>query len=250
MTFFKRKGKTKSLECHTGTVKAFEDPETGVPYYGGGTTRDLVIYANHLIVAMTSIDADNVVLHNFNAPKLLKYNNPVVELDWPDYGVPVLQKPFWLDLIETINEEWLAKRIKGVTCCCVGGHGRTGTALAILAGLTGASKFDPVLFIRKHYCSRVVESDSQIKYIEEMTGINVTAKANKTSYYMQGNLGFDLDDDIEKVPNSYGDDDDIVEGNLYDEYWDNDDKFDGDDYIGRSSIGDYTRRQHRGLYDV
>lgn len=178
-------------ECHTGTIEVFSDPDTKVPYFGGGTTRDLVIYEGHLIVAMTSVDVETVKLYNFEAPRLIRNNNPVVRISWPDYDIPALERDFWLDLIDVINEEWLKKRITGVTCCCVGGHGRTGTALAILAGLTGACISDPVLFVREHYCKKVVESESQIKYIEEMTGIPINVKANK-SYGYQGSF---FDDD-------------------------------------------------------
>lgn len=166
--------------CHEGTIKVFQDPQTLVPYYGGGTSRDMVIYEGHLIIAMTSIDVNTVKLYNFKAPQLLRGNNPVVRISWPDFDIPELDQQFWFDLIDVINNKWAAHEITGVTACCVGGHGRTGTALSILAGLTGACQSDPVLFIRKHYCEKVVESDTQVKYIEEITGIKVKAKPNKS----------------------------------------------------------------------
>jgi len=172
-----------SKSCHEGTIEVFQDPETGVRYHGGGTMRDLVIYEGHLMIAMISIETDIVKLYNFKAPQLLRGNNPIVRISWPDYDVPELDQQFWLDLIGVINFKWSAREITGVTACCVGGHGRTGTALAVLAGLTGACQSDPVAFIRKHYCKRVVESDSQVKYIEDMTGIKVNVKPNKAFGY-------------------------------------------------------------------
>jgi len=180
-----------SKPCHEGTIEVFQDPRTSVPYHGGGTTRDLVICEDHLIIAMTGIETDIVKLYNFKAPQLLRKNNPVVRISWPDYDIPELDRQFWLDLIEVINRKWTTHEITGVTACCVGGHGRTGTTLAILAGLTDVCRSDPVLFIRKHYCKRAVESKSQIKYIEEMTGIKVEAKPDKVIGYQSS---FDWDD--------------------------------------------------------
>ena len=194
MNFFIGKAKSKSYfkECHTGTLKVFDDPKTGVSYYGGGTSRELDIYAGHLIVSMASVDIEVIRVSNFNGSDLLKYNNPLICISWPDFDIPSLGQQFWLDLIGIINTEWIAGHITGVTVCCVGGHGRTGTALAIIAGLTGACQSDPVLFIRKNYCEKVVESNSQIKYIEEMTKIKVTAKANKSAVY-QSNFNWEND---------------------------------------------------------
>ena len=188
MNAFNKKSLTSYKSCHEGTIKVFEDPTSLVPYYGGGSYRDLVIYKGHLIVSMANIDLEVVQISNFKAPNLLKYNNPTVQISCPDYSVPDLGLQFWLDLIDIINNEWQAERITGVTVCCIGGHGRTGTALSILAGLTGKCKSDPVKFIRKHYCDKAVESVSQIKYIEEITGIKVDAKISKEIYGYQSSL--------------------------------------------------------------
>ena len=64
--------------------------------------------------------------------------------------------------------------------CCVGGTGRTGTVLAILAGLTSQLGFnedvqavntDPVDWMRQHYYDDAVESEEQIWYVEDITGL-------------------------------------------------------------------------------
>jgi len=61
---------------------------------------------------------------------------------------------------------------------CMGGHGRTGTALAILLGLSGAMKKDPVAWLRKHYCEEAVETKKQIEYIQSL-GVNTTSLASR-----------------------------------------------------------------------
>ncbi len=101
-------------------------------------------------------------------PDLLKWNPPAcIGIDWPDRGVPNLGRAWW---------KALAKEIKGIDgkvgVCCMGGHGRTGTMLAILVPLLGGlkgKKACPVTWVRKNYCEEAVESDAQIDYVEYIT---------------------------------------------------------------------------------
>ncbi len=98
---------------------------------------------------------------------------PCVGIDWPDRGVPNLGPDWWKELAAAL------KGIDGnVGVCCQGGHGRTGTMLAILASLTGKVRKNkcPVAWVRKSYCHEAVESEAQGEYIEWVTGRKVTAK--------------------------------------------------------------------------
>ena len=60
---------------------------------------------------------------------------------------------------------------------CQGGHGRTGTALAIIGALSNCIPpgVDPVAEVRRRYCDLAVESAAQIEYIEAITGREVKA---------------------------------------------------------------------------
>ena len=98
---------------------------------------------------------------------------PELEIAWRDGSAPALLKEDWLRLIDDLS------KINGrVYIHCIGGHGRTGTALVVLAALSGAVKKDPVAWLRKFYCKKVVETEAQIKYIKSL-GIktNVEIKA-------------------------------------------------------------------------
>ncbi len=44
---------------------------------------------------------------------------------------------------------------------CLGGHGRTGTALACLAVLTGTPANEAVAWVRANYCAHAVETEAQ-----------------------------------------------------------------------------------------
>jgi len=100
-------------------------------------------------------------------PKLMKYNEVPPDipqaaereilLNWPNYGVPHLQFQFWVDLFDQI------KYSKKTLLFCLGGHGRTGTATCLLMLASGVQSDgdEAILWLRKHYCSEVVEGSQQ-----------------------------------------------------------------------------------------
>lgn len=113
----------------------------------------------------------------------------VVKVDWPDMSTPSVDGRFWdallADMLEISGKEPL-----DVLVMCAGGHGRTGTALAIIVDLLGYVPVgtDPVVWVRERYCQEAVETASQLRYIEAMTGSKVTAPihsswAGGTSYH-------------------------------------------------------------------
>jgi hypothetical protein len=82
-------------------------------------------------------------------------------LPWVDFGVP--------DAIElrVALEDVLARSRRGehVEVGCLGGHGRTGTALACLAVLTGTPPGEAVAWVRAAYCEKAVETDEQQAFV-------------------------------------------------------------------------------------
>lgn len=105
---------------------------------------------------------------------------PNIWIRWPDFGIVPFKKDWWENLVRYIST------LEGaVLIYCVGGHGRTGTAASIIATLGGLvpEDADPVEWLRKAYCSHVVESDQQLDYIEAMTGRKVLATGSKVYSY-------------------------------------------------------------------
>ena len=100
---------------------------------------------------------------------------PFLAIDWSDIVGAPLPRWWWEGLVAFLREN-----TGKVVFYCHGGHGRTGTALSILASLAGLvpEKKDPVRWVRKRYCVEAVESSTQIAYVEKITGRKVTVPAS------------------------------------------------------------------------
>ena len=74
-----------------------------------------------------------------------------------DYGIPSFRE---VDrMIRFINEH------KKVIISCIGGHGRTGTILAIWCGLNGIE--NPIEYVRENYSYRAIETEEQEEFIKK-----------------------------------------------------------------------------------
>lgn len=85
---------------------------------------------------------------------------PHAHVDWPDFGLPDDPDDLREALVDLLDR---ARRGQTVEVGCLGGHGRTGTALACLAVLTGLTE-DPVAWVRSRYCHLAIESDGQVDF--------------------------------------------------------------------------------------
>ena len=83
-------------------------------------------------------------------------------LGWPDFGVPEDQAQVKAALESLIQR---SRDGQTVELGCVGGHGRTGTALATAAVLTGLDPSEAVGWIRATYCAEAVETSAQESFV-------------------------------------------------------------------------------------
>jgi hypothetical protein len=88
-------------------------------------------------------------------------------IDWPDFGVPGDPAGFVGRLGDVLAR---ARRGERVEVGCLGGHGRTGTAIAALAVLTGHPAGDAVAWARDHYCAHAVETPEQEALVAGLSG--------------------------------------------------------------------------------
>ena len=87
---------------------------------------------------------------------------PHAHVAWPDFGVPTDPGTLVTALEDLLTR---ARAGQAVELGCLGGHGRTGTALACLASLTGQPPRDPVSWVRANYCVKAVETREQEEFV-------------------------------------------------------------------------------------
>jgi protein-tyrosine phosphatase len=83
-------------------------------------------------------------------------------IDWPDFGVPASTEAV-VQALSTVLER--ARSGQAIEIGCLGGHGRTGSALACLAVLTGYPARDAVAWVRSNYCIKAVETPRQEAFV-------------------------------------------------------------------------------------
>lgn len=80
-------------------------------------------------------------------------------LDWPDFGVPDDPSDAVTALHDLHRRSVAGERVE---IGCLGGHGRTGTALALLTRLVTEMPADEAIgWVRQHYCSQAIETADQ-----------------------------------------------------------------------------------------
>ena len=188
--------KTYAAEpCHTGQKPYFEigTPDGPEHYilYAGGRNRDggwwkqpLAELAMGPHETMTSYNASSarenktVTPDGFSCAEHIPVYEPplLIELDFPDFGIPALPASFWYALVEDIKTHNLTH----ISVQCAGGHGRTGVQLCILLCLLDpaysakhATAMDVLRDVRATYCDHAVETYEQIEYVADVIGKEV-----------------------------------------------------------------------------
>lgn len=104
-------------------------------------------------------------------PESLELNHciPTVTLNWEDFSLPVMKLSFWTDFYRTFIEN--SNRSRKIIVTCMGGHGRTGTALAAI--LLASRKFTgyrkTIDFVRSNYCEEAIETEDQELYLKNLS---------------------------------------------------------------------------------
>lgn len=86
---------------------------------------------------------------------------PARWVHWPDFGLPTDPT----DLRAALQEAWRRAEAERVEVACLGGQGRTGTALACLVVLDGLGADEAVDYVRRHYRAGAVETAEQQEFV-------------------------------------------------------------------------------------
>ena len=191
--------------CHEGNPLVFETG--GIKVYAGGTNRkggwhkmtpmpDLAMGPIGVIHSARTID---VLPDGWKSSStLVGGKTPIVmEIDWPDYSIPNSLGPSWWNaLVEDIK----INNIKTISTQCMGGHGRTGVQLAILAHLlipkaeqTWSDAHGLITWVRGNFCDHAVEAKSQQTYVADVCGIPVGKSAIVVTETQWSNFDYSAD---------------------------------------------------------
>lgn len=135
-----------------------------------GSRDGIVAFANNFDIVMNLSGRSILETHVIPIPELAKWKHggdtfAEMLLDWPDNGVAYFPLQFWLDVLEHLQ----IKKLKMVINC-VGGHGRTGTALACMLIVSGicTEGDEAIKWVRANHCDRAIESAEQERYIRSI----------------------------------------------------------------------------------
>lgn len=165
----------QQCNLHGEAIRVFKSPFS---IYAGAGQKPTPVPEGCIIMDLAG-KYKPVVVSNLPIPGI----PTVISVDWPDMGVPKLGLAEW-----TLIAKAIARTNRPLFIACMGGHGRTGTALAILGCLLGAipKGTDPVDAVRKLYCDKAVETLGQCQYIAKLTGYEVTAKPSSGGGFSGG----------------------------------------------------------------
>jgi protein-tyrosine phosphatase len=90
---------------------------------------------------------------------------PYRRIHWPDFWIPTDRADALAALGEALDR---AHRGNVVEVGCLGGRGRTGTALAALAVLDGLPAAQAVPWVRRHYDPKAVETPWQAWWVRHV----------------------------------------------------------------------------------
>lgn len=82
---------------------------------------------------------------------------------WPDFSLPDSME----DAISVLGEAHNRAKRERVEIACGGGKGRTGTAMSLLAVISGVEPDHAVAWVRQNYHSRAVETRGQRQWIRK-----------------------------------------------------------------------------------
>jgi hypothetical protein len=149
-----------ALTVHGGRRKLY-GAQGGKLKAEGLTHIDLIID----LAGLVSLPKPFVMSTSARARKYASLNHyaspDLIRLDWPDMTAPVhVPISFWLRLWAMLPEHTVV--------ACMGGHGRTGTALAALLVADGREGQEAIDMVRTKHCPRAIETARQEAYIKQL----------------------------------------------------------------------------------
>jgi protein-tyrosine phosphatase len=91
---------------------------------------------------------------------------------WRDFGLPDSTE----QAVTALREAHRRAESERVEIACGGGVGRTGTAMAVLAVMSGVAPDDAVAWVRENYRRRAVETRRQKRWVEAVAAAQASGR--------------------------------------------------------------------------
>ena len=160
--------KTTYVSCTHKPTKLLQGTGKGSEYeIWAGKRWDVTDHLREFDVILNCSGSSVSARHNIPLPGFEKWENfstlKEIQLDWPDRDIVDLPFEFWRELLD-----YFEKNESKVLVFCVGGHGRTGTAIACIMVASGWKANEAISWLRRNYCKEAIEEQVQEWYIRTM----------------------------------------------------------------------------------
>ena len=158
------------LVCSVGGIRLYAATKSNITR---GNSKDIQLIVNCSGISVNLVgsnDPNDLVIGTEKFEVLKKHimyqtNIEELRLDWTDGGIWPAGIQFWQELFDICK----ANEFTDIVFCCVGGHGRTGTALVSFAIANSIYQFDMsidyVKELNQRYCTQAVETMAQDDYL-------------------------------------------------------------------------------------
>lgn len=111
-------------------------------------------------------------------------------IDWDDYSIPRVDEIALEQLIVAVEKAQLGLKVE---IGCIGGHGRTGTALAAIGVILGMGHKESIAHVKTQYCDKAIETGEQewwVSWVDHvLNGIDLAEKPPAHDIFGWGDYG-------------------------------------------------------------
>jgi hypothetical protein len=148
-----------------GKIEIYAFSKVEFDFYAG---LDLIINCSQVSISLPALDKQITGPTVFDTLRKHIITPEQLVLNWSDGEIFPVKRAFWQELYKIICEQGFKK----IGFCCVGGHGRTGTAIVafILSNFRPIDNGNEILQseLADVYCDEIVETAAQESYLEHL----------------------------------------------------------------------------------
>lgn len=138
-----------------------------ISYYGAGRS-EAMDFDGDFVINLSGVSNIMRTEGMKDLTDLIQYPFEEIMVPWPDFKLPKVEPEFW----EAAHQFSKDKGWTDVCVHCMGGHGRTGTALASLIIVNaGKSALEAVDIVRQNYCDMAIETLEQCMYLQQLDNL-------------------------------------------------------------------------------